>query len=451
MGELVQRIKQRGRQLGFDLVGMAPAREVPRWRQLCEWVHAGYAAGMTYVARRLEVYRHPEAILPGCRTVIVAAVSYRPSLARESLPWSALVASYARRRDYHEVIRERLAELVREVLKAFPAAQAKVVVDTAPLLERSFAVLAGLGWIGKNTMLIHPTLGSYTLLGAILTTAELPADPPFRKDLCGKCRACMVACPTGAIVAPRVLDARRCIAYWTIEAKELPPHHLRQLFGAWFFGCDICQQICPWNRKLLQGSSAPLTSWAAEEELSCVNACEVLTSSDEDLRRRFRHLPLWRARPSGLRRNAALVLGNFLRHLRRGSTSETLCQAAGGWQPDGNLWSLYPEEMPREEAPDTTDLLLRHVTSRGRPRPQTKNIVPDVTSLLQVLAAAGSHAEPAVRQAAVWALSCYPSQFVLSTLEHLCRIETNPEVRPELEIALQSIREETGGAGVSSP
>jgi epoxyqueuosine reductase len=219
----------------------------------------------------------------------------------------ARIARYAVGSDYHDVLRERLNRLLAWVQREAPGCVGRGVVDTAPLLERDFARRAGLGWFGKNTMLLNKQLGSYFFLGALLLDLPLTPDPVHESAHCGRCTACLDACPTQAFVGPGVLDARRCISYLTIELRGPVPEELRQPLGNWLFGCDVCQEVCPWNRKAPMGREPALQS---RPELEAVDPAELLGLSEEDFRHRFRGTALMRARRRGLLRNAALVLGN---------------------------------------------------------------------------------------------------------------------------------------------
>jgi epoxyqueuosine reductase len=196
-----------------------------------------------------------------------------------------------------------LKSLLEWIQQETPGAHGRAIIDTAPLLERDFARRAGLGWFGKNTMLLHKKLGSYFFIGALLLDIELPADEPFETSHCGTCTRCLDECPTDAFVGPYQLDARRCISYLTIELRGSIPEELRPGMGEWIFGCDVCQDVCPWNRKSPTG----------HEELQggmLLDLIELLGLSDDEFRRRFRHTALWRTKRSGLLRNAAIALGN---------------------------------------------------------------------------------------------------------------------------------------------
>ena len=209
--------------------------------------------------------------------------------------------------DYHDLIFEKLNRLGEWIATAAPEAKIRGVVDTAPLLEREFAQLAGLGWQGKNTMLINPDSGSYFFLAALLLDIELVYDEPHTTDHCGTCTRCLEACPTNAFIAPRILDARKCISYLTIELRSEIPKELRPAMGDWLFGCDICQEVCPWNR-FSEPSAEP--AFQPRESDALENLQQLLALDEEGFRRRFRDTPLWRPKRRGLLRNAAIVLGN---------------------------------------------------------------------------------------------------------------------------------------------
>jgi epoxyqueuosine reductase len=217
------------------------------------------------------------------------------------------VARYARSADYHDVLRDRLNQLLAWVRSHVPGCTGRGVVDTAPLLERDFARRAGLGWFGKNTMLINKHLGSYFFLGALLLDFDLRPDPPHETSHCGTCTACLDACPTDAFVSPGAMDARRCISYLTIELRGAMPQELRSGVGEWIFGCDVCQEVCPWNRRTPETSDPDLSP---RPDLTSLDPAEVLTMSEEQFRGRFRGTALMRAKRRGLARNAAVVLGN---------------------------------------------------------------------------------------------------------------------------------------------
>jgi epoxyqueuosine reductase len=308
---LEQRIKDRASALGFELAGIAAAGPADSFDRLQHWLARGFAGAMDYMGRHKEARRHPAGVLPAVRSVLMVGMSYAPETDEPHHnpegERAGKIARYARGDDYHDVLRAKLNQLFAWVQGEVPGTQGRGVVDTAPLLERDFARRAGLGWFGKNTMLINKTLGSYFLLGALLLDLELKPDAPFAHDHCGTCTACLDACPTQAFPAPGLLDARRCISYLTIELRESIPAHLREPMGDWVFGCDICQEVCPWNRKAPPGRQPALQPRADLEALDLV---ELMSLSEEDFRRRFKGTALYRSKRRGLLRNAAIALGN---------------------------------------------------------------------------------------------------------------------------------------------
>jgi len=302
---IVIRLKALAKDLGFSCVGICPATQPPHYEAFLDWLGAGFHGEMNYLAARRETYGNPSLILPNARSLIMLGFPYDNVPQSAPLPGFGTISRYARGRDYHHVIRQRLKQLEEMLIAECPGKSARGVVDTAPLLERDFAQLAGLGWIGKNTSLIHPDRGSYMFLAALLTTAELEPDPPFMTDLCRTCSACLRSCPTGALVAPRVLDARRCLSYLTIELRGFIPQELRAFVGNWFFGCDLCQEACPWNQR---SPIARISNTRCEERV--INLIALFGWGDDEFRKVFRSTALWRAKRRGLLRNAAIVLGN---------------------------------------------------------------------------------------------------------------------------------------------
>ncbi len=291
--ELTAALKEESFRLGFDLAGATPAVAAPDFERLDHWLADGHAGQMHYLGDRLDAYRHPAKLLDGARSLLMLAVNYRTVEPAEPGPGQSRVSRYAWGTDYHDVIRDRLHRLADFHRRLTPAAQVRGVVDTAPLLERRFAQLAGLGWIGRNTMLVNERFGSWLFLAALLTTEALAYDRPVDADRCGTCRACLDACPTGALVEPYRLDARRCVSYLTVEQRGPIPAEWRSACEGRLFGCDACQEACPWNRR------TPTTSEPAFRPSPGMNPIDVasLTSLDEEaFRRRFRHTPLWRAR-----------------------------------------------------------------------------------------------------------------------------------------------------------
>ena len=303
--ELRQKLKSHATDAGFTMFGVAPAVAATGFSNLAEWIDKGFAGEMDYIANRLPAYKHPDGVLPGTKSIIALAYPYPRSDRPEWEPGSGLLARYTwPGDDYHDVIHPKLKSLCRAILERFPDAAARGVVDTAPLLEREFAQLAGLGWRGKNTLLLNKTDGSYFLLAAVLTTIELPLDEPHQTDHCGRCTACLDACPTKAFPRPGVLDATKCISYLTIEHSGAIDRNLREGIGNWFFGCDICQEVCPWNTKPARQSTPQI------EAITSLELSGLFSITDQEFRERFRKTPLWRSRRRGVLRNAAIVLGN---------------------------------------------------------------------------------------------------------------------------------------------
>jgi epoxyqueuosine reductase len=339
MDSLEQRLKQHARSLGFDRVGIAAAGPARTFEQFQDWLSEGNAGEMAYLERNAGPRRHPESILAGARSVIMGAVVYRSEGSggkrQGSEKTEGKVARYARNDvDYHKILWGRLGALLEWLRAEVPGCEGRAVVDSAPLLERDFARRAGLGWFGKNTMLIDTHLGSYFFLGALLVSVELAPDPPFESSHCGTCTACLDACPTQAFPAAGVLDARRCISYLTIELKGPIPEDLRPGVGDWLFGCDVCQEVCPWNRKA-PASDDP--AFRPRPDLDPADLLELLSLSDQEFRQRFRDTALWRPRRRGILRNACVVLGNHgntaaLPALRKAlDDPEPLVREAAAW------------------------------------------------------------------------------------------------------------------------
>ena len=293
--------------LGFDLAGVARLGPSATAAQFDAWLDAGYAGGMEYLARGAEKRRDSRSARPGTTHAVVVALDYG---GREP---SGPVARYARGDDYHEVMEARLRDLHRRVERdAGRAIAGKPYVDTGPVLERDLARRAGLGWFGKNTMLLNPGRGSFFFLGALVLDVDLVEDTPFEADRCGRCTRCIDACPTDALVAPRTLDATRCISYLTVELKGEMPEALRPLVGELIYGCDICQEVCPWNAKFARENHvpefAPRAALASNDAQTI--ARELLAMSQAEFSLAFRGSPMKRAKRRGLARNAAVALGN---------------------------------------------------------------------------------------------------------------------------------------------
>jgi epoxyqueuosine reductase len=311
---LTERVLALARGLGFELAGVAPAEPSERTRFLGEWLARGFGGEMAWLARRAEERIDPRRLLPGARSLVCVGLVYAREEEVAPQPGSARVARYAQGDDYHEVLGARL----RTLADALPALAGRAVatrtwVDTGPVQERPHAARAGLGWIGKNTCLIHPELGSWLFLGVALTDLALEPGEPLA-DHCGRCRACLDACPTQAFPEPYVLDASRCLSYATIELRGPIPEALREGQGAWVFGCDVCQEVCPWNARVrrrvpadplgLGARLAPRTEWRAPD------LAWLLGLAEGDWLRATRGSALRRARHRLLLRNALVAAGH---------------------------------------------------------------------------------------------------------------------------------------------
>ncbi len=320
MISLTWAVKAEAQRLGFELVGVTtpdPPAHLDVYRR---WLGAGHHGEMAYLAaeRALQRRADPLLILPGCRSILVLGVRYpAPTVEKGKgdkgegeAGLHGRVASYAWGDDYHEVLPERLQELV-----AFIQAEAGQVIpsrwytDTGPLLERELAQRAGLGWIGKNTCLIHPRLGSNFLLAEIMLGIELEPDPPFIADHCGSCTRCIDACPTRCILPDRTLDAARCISYLTIELKGAIPGELRGQMEDWVFGCDVCQQVCPWNLRFAAPQGDP--AFAPWPDLPTPDLLHELVLTPQAFNRKFKSSPVKRVKRRGYLRNVSAALGNL--------------------------------------------------------------------------------------------------------------------------------------------
>jgi epoxyqueuosine reductase len=365
-------IEQRAKSLGFDLCGVVNAAKFPELAQTEEWLARGYAGEMNYLsdARRSD----PESAMPGIRSVIACALNYNTEYpksidadpeadADEPRSW---ISRYAWGSDYHDVLRGKLEELVVALRGQFEESfEARVYADTGPLQERAFAKYAGLGWLGKNTLLLNQTLGSWFFLGVVLTTLDLAptlgtaeSPPP---DLCGTCRRCIDACPTDALVEPYVMDARRCISYLTIELRGGIPEELREPMGRHVFGCDICQDVCPWNRRApvtqeqafqprvipVETKGQATGSASLQDDSLFLPKLEWLASLEqEEYRKVFRGSPVKRTKWRGLVRNACMALGNSkLRsgapaHQRISALLQRLAASPDALISESALWAL---------------------------------------------------------------------------------------------------------------
>lgn len=311
--QLTQDLKVEGRRLGFDLLGIAPAVPPPHVEALDDWLLAGHAGEMAYLARNAARRADPREAVPGARSVVVCGVHYRaaePDPGLWSDPSRGQISRYAWGDDYHDLLLPKLRALQSWLEARVGRAEiGRSYVDTGPVLERPIGAMAGLGFQGKNTLLIHPRQGSWFFLGEILVDAELSYDAPQPIGGCGGCTRCLSACPTQAFVGPHVLDARRCISYLTIELKGPIPRELRPLMGNHIYGCDVCQEVCPWNQRWGQFTREP--AFAPRPGIVAPELLDLIGMTDEEFRARFKGSPIKRTKRRGLLRNVAIALGNW--------------------------------------------------------------------------------------------------------------------------------------------
>lgn len=300
------RLKAQALGLGFDLAGITTLGPVESAPRLERWLEAGHHGEMEYLARGAELRRDTTRPEPGMRSALVVAMEYG---GREP---TGPVARYARGDDYHRVMWDRLDDVLAWARAERPGLRGRAYVDTGPLLERDLARKAGLGWFGKNTMLVNPKLGSFFFLGALFLDEALVADEPFASDHCGTCTRCLDACPTSAFVEPRVLDARKCISYLTIELRGEIPEAMRAAIGEHLYGCDVCQEVCPWNERFARELREP--AFAARRSIGGRTATDLAREwsamSHAEYAERFRGSAMKRAKLEGLARNAAIVSDN---------------------------------------------------------------------------------------------------------------------------------------------
>lgn len=297
-------VKHTAASLGFDHCGIAKAAPLDDdARRLEAWLHKGYHGSMGYMEKYFDLRVDPGKLLPGARSVITLLKNYYPS--QEQGRGTPRISKYAFGKDYHDVIRERLTEFLRQLKESIGGINGRGFVDSAPVLERTWAKKSGLGWIGRNGNLINKQSGSFYFIATLITDLELEYDDPFAKDYCGTCTRCIDACPTDAILPGNVIDGSRCISYFTIELKEmLIPAEMKDKFEGWMFGCDTCQDVCPWNRFSKPHSES---GFSPLPEILNLATAEWASMSEDHFRKIFRDSPLKRAKFSGIQRNLKFI------------------------------------------------------------------------------------------------------------------------------------------------
>ena len=312
MSTLTQQIQAHANELGFELVGVTPAAHSETIARYREWIENGYAGKMHYLEKHLSLKTDIRQLLAEAKSVISLAMNYYtldPPKALAQDPGRGQISRYAWGDDYHELIRERLLELVTFIKQiAESELKTRVCVDTAPIIEREYAQKAGIGWIGKNTNLIHWRSGSWYFLAEVLVNIALESDTPELRGSCGTCTRCIEACPTDAIIEPNLLDSRLCISYLTIELKESIPKALRPEIGNWIFGCDICQEVCPWNSKAV---STTEPGFQPHDGNFVPKLLSLVGMTQEEFSRRFKGSPIKRAKRRGFLRNVLVAIGNW--------------------------------------------------------------------------------------------------------------------------------------------
>ncbi|MGE5850017.1 MAG: tRNA epoxyqueuosine(34) reductase QueG [Candidatus Methylomirabilota bacterium] len=370
-GTLTRRIKAVGTALGFDLVGVSPVQSPAHSESFAEWLRRDFHGEMAYMARTSGKRLHPGEFLPWARSVVSVGLNYNTPYTRETegegiRGW---ISRYAWGDDYHDVMQaklERLLDSVRE--ETGPEVQGRVYVDAGPVMDREAGARAGIGWFGKNTNLLSMRVGSFFFLGELFLNLELEYDRPIR-DRCGQCRLCLDACPTNAFVGPYILDARRCISYLTIELKGVIPHDLRPLLGTHIFGCDICQDVCPYNTK---GKPTKEPSFQPRAGLHAPELIPLLSLTDVEFKARFAGSPILRAKRRGFLRNVCVALGNLKRPEAVPALGRTLRNDSEPLVRAHAAWALGQIQTPEAES----------ALHEARARESDPTILPEIESAL---------------------------------------------------------------------
>jgi len=315
-------IKARALELGFDKAGIARAEPLSsESADLYEWLNRSFHGKMGYMAREPEKRLDPRALLPSAKSVVSVALNYFRQGKHSDIDGVGKISRYAWGDDYHDVLREKLKSLLEWIQERDPLVEGKICIDSSPAMDKAWAVRAGLGWIGKHTNLITKELGSWVFLGELLLSIELEYDNFIEPDHCGTCTACLEACPTNALIEPYQIDATKCISYGTIELRDQElPESIAPHLESWVFGCDICQDVCPWTRFSRETREQ---RFAPRGDLLAPSLVELEQITDEEFSRRFRGSPIKRAKASGLRRNARSASGKYkMKKDNDGSTSD---------------------------------------------------------------------------------------------------------------------------------
>jgi len=304
-----ERIKATARKAGFDLVGIAKAESMKdEFEHFAEWLDSGYHATMKYLEHHREKRENIELVLPGAKSVIVVGLSYHTSHVHSEEVHSGKLSRYAWGTDYHEILPQKMQAIVSTLQELHPDSSSKIYVDTGPISEKQWARKAGIGWQGKHSNIISREIGSWFFIGVIITTVPLAHDKPIQ-DFCGTCTACIDACPTDAIIRPYTVDAGKCLSYWTIEAKPdiQIPQHIADNAKGWIFGCDICQDVCPWNT-FAQETTVP--DFHPRNNETNLQRDQILNMKQEEFSERFRKSPVKRTKLAGIQRNALSIIQN---------------------------------------------------------------------------------------------------------------------------------------------
>lgn len=296
-------IKEKSRQLGFDFCGISKAENLEdESTRLEEWLAKGFHGKMSYMSNHFEKRLDPAKLVPGARSIVSLLYNYYPGAEQEEEP-EYKIAKYAYGKDYHFVVRDKLKALLAELQKEIGEINGRVFVDSAPVMERQWAAKSGLGWLGKNTLLLNKQFGSYFFIAELVIDLELAPDGPI-KDYCGTCTRCLDACPTAAFAGPHVLDASKCISYLTIELKDEIPSEFERKYDHWVFGCDICQEVCPWNRFAKTHHEPAFAKLDGVKQVMKAGREEF---SIKEFNRFFKDSPIKRTKLAGLRRNIKFV------------------------------------------------------------------------------------------------------------------------------------------------